>query len=128
MQTQGDNFLEDAVVILKLSPEGYLEWQSTIKHNRSTYLRSMGQTEDGGYLVSISLGQFYDSVYEIIKLDPNGNIEWQHFLGLDGYYGTARSIVSAADGGFPCAWRTWICNPCAGRTAPKHWLDGRTND
>lgn len=95
--------------IIKLDPAGNVEWDNTIGGDGEDELKSLEQTDDGGYILggwsasNISgdktencLG-VYD--YWVLKLDSVGNIEWQNTLG-----GTdvdkLTDIKQSSDGGY----------------------------
>ncbi|HCK22885.1 MAG TPA: T9SS C-terminal target domain-containing protein [Bacteroidetes bacterium] len=79
--------------ILKVDDTGGIEWQQTIGGSSLDYLRSVVETDDGGFLLGgyslsgisgdkteASMG--YD--YWIIKIDSNGNLLWQNTIGGSG--------------------------------------------
>jgi len=80
--------------ILKLDKDGAIEWQKTYGGQYADILRSMEQTQDGGYI----LGGYSNSPvsgdkteakkgvgdYWIIKINNTGKIEWQNTYGGNG--------------------------------------------
>ena len=87
--------------ILKLNPDGSIEWQKTYGEDQYDYAYSIQQTTDGGYIVAGSTDSFGAgwTDYWILKLRPNGSIEWQKTFGED-QYDYAYSIQQTTDGGF----------------------------
>lgn len=79
--------------VVKLDNMGKIEWQKTIGGIFYDELRSIEQTNDGGYILggysnSPSGGNKTDNClgvgdYWIVKLDPKGSIDWQKTLGGD---------------------------------------------
>jgi Secretion system C-terminal sorting domain len=92
--------------IVKLNKKGELEWQKTMGGNYADILRSITQTQDGGYFVggtsnsdasspssSEGRGQlqgektdkcYGNNDFWFMKLDAKGNIIWQQTYGADG--------------------------------------------
>ncbi|WP_409416548.1 T9SS type A sorting domain-containing protein [Flavobacterium sp. PS2] len=80
--------------IVKLDKAGVVEWQKTYGGQYADLLRSMEQTQDGGYI----LGGYSNSTlsgdktqpnkgigdYWIIKINDVGGIEWQNTYGSNG--------------------------------------------
>jgi uncharacterized repeat protein (TIGR02543 family) len=88
-------------LLLKLSPTGDIEWQKTFGGNQDDYVRSIQQTEDGGYIVAGDTYSFGagSGDFWILKLFSNGDIEWQKtFEGGDS--DKANSIQQTTDGGY----------------------------
>jgi hypothetical protein len=90
--------------VMKLDPEGAIEWQKTIGGEGQDFARSIRQTSDGGYIVagttySFGLG---DGDIWVLKLDESGNIEWQKTYGGYGKE-EAYAIVQSYDGGYAVA-------------------------
>lgn len=79
--------------VVKISEQGELEWQKTIGGRYYDVLRSIYQTEDGGYILggysnSIASGEkseknLGEGDYWIVKLNPAGTIEWERTIGGD---------------------------------------------
>lgn len=101
--------------VVKLNNAGNIEWQNTIGGNSFDFLRSIKQTNDGGYILGGSslsgisgdktepaLSPF-GSDYWIIKLDNLGAIEWQNTIGgsSDGFSDDeVYDIEETNDGGY----------------------------
>ncbi len=95
-------------IILAQAPD--IEWQNTIGGNGYDILRSIQQTEDGGYI----LGGYSDSGksgdkteeshgtendYWVVKINDLGDIEWQNTIG-GGDNEFLHSIQQTEDGGY----------------------------
>lgn len=80
--------------IVKLNPQGEVQWQQTYGGKYADVLRSMEQTQDGGYILggysnspqsgdktepSIGIGDYW-----VVKIDNSGTIEWQRTYGGNG--------------------------------------------
>ncbi|HHT9135241.1 MAG TPA: hypothetical protein ACFYD2_10090, partial [Candidatus Avalokitesvara rifleensis] len=93
--------------VLKLSPDGTVEWQKTyggVDHDRA---ESIQQTSDGGYIVACwtqSFGAGIDDFW-VLRLRPDGSIEWQKTYGGE-LYEWAYSIRQTSDGGYIVAGET----------------------
>jgi hypothetical protein len=95
--------------IVKLDKAGVVEWQKTYGGQYADLLRSMEQTQDGGYI----LGGYSNSPqsgdktvpnkgigdYWIIKINDLGGIEWQNTYGSNGD-DQLYVIHQTADGGY----------------------------
>jgi len=87
--------------ILKLAPDGEIEWQKTYGGSRSDSASSIQQTNDGGYIVAgktESFGAEYNDIW-VLKLSSAGDIDWQKTYGGSGSDG-ASSIQQTSDGGY----------------------------
>ena len=94
-------------LILKLSPEGTLEWQKSLGGSLDDLAYSIQQTSDGGYIVAGDsrsndgdvTGNHGGTDIWVVKLNATGSIEWQKSLGgsLDDY---SPSIQQTSDGGY----------------------------
>lgn len=95
--------------IIKLSPEGDIEWQNTIGGNSDDYLGSVSETSDGQYIVAgysnsnasgdKTENKKGDEDFWILKLDEDGNIVWQNTIGGNEGEFNAQ-IQETEDGGF----------------------------
>ncbi len=97
--------------ILKLNPEGEIEWQQTYKEidGHDFFPRSFQQTSDGGYIVAgwIDLTGWAFGDAWILKLTSIGDIEWQRIYGeSDPHSDNASSIQETSDGGYIAAGST----------------------
>ncbi len=93
--------------VLKLSPDGNIQWQKSLGGTQTDNAHSIRQTTDGGYIVagwSVSIdgdvtGNHGSHDYWVVKLSPTGDIQWQKSLGgIDNE--DAYSIVQTTDGGY----------------------------
>lgn len=93
--------------IVKLNPEGIMQWQKCLGGSGRDIAQSIAQTSDGGY---IAVGFTYSnngdvtlnhgiSDYLIVRLDQNGNLVWQKSFG-GSYYEEAYSVQETTDGGY----------------------------
>jgi hypothetical protein len=90
--------------IVKLDPNGAIEWQKTYGGSGFDLAHSIQQTQDGGYVVAGWTGSFGagDKDAWVLKLDANGEIEWQKTYGGSGF-DLAHSIQQTQDGGYVVA-------------------------
>jgi uncharacterized delta-60 repeat protein len=90
----------DKLWLIKLNPQGALEWQKVIDAAVEVGDHCIQQTKDGGYITAASMN---DAL--VVKLNPQGQIEWQKIFG-----GNAYDIVNAVeqtfDGGYIVAGST----------------------
>jgi uncharacterized delta-60 repeat protein len=88
--------------VLKLDTEGRIQWQYTYGGKETEYLRSMQQTDDGGYILAGTTATFFKGdLYNIwvVKIASDGIIEWERsFGGFEPEWG--YSIVQTEDGGY----------------------------
>jgi len=96
-----------AILILKLSSGGDIEWQKTYGEALLHGAYSIQQTNDGGYIVAGETCSFGAGNVDIwvLKLASDGMIEWQKTYGgsqLD----EASSIQQTGDGGYIVAGST----------------------
>ena len=93
--------------IVKLDPNGIIQWQKSLGGSSWDVASAIQQTTDGGYIVAgLSssndgnvTGNHGDGDLWVVKLDLNGNIEWQKSYGGSGGEG-AHSIQETSDGGY----------------------------
>ena len=95
--------------VLKLSPNGEIEWQKTYGGNIA---RSIQQTSDGGYILAGWDSSFGAGGYDmwILKLSSNGDVEWQNAYGRDND-DEPYSIQQTTDGGYIVAGYTMKTYP-----------------
>ena len=100
--------------VVRLSPDGELEWQKTLGGSDSDWARSVCQAPDGGYVVP---GLVYSTDGDaagcegadilVVKLSADGeNIEWKKIVGGSDFE-TVHSIVRTPDGGYILAGETY---------------------
>ena len=94
--------------IIKLNPDGTLDWEKSFGGSDRDEAYSIQQTNDGGYIVAgftlsgdgdISGSKKYSYDYWIIKLSPDGTLDWEKSFGESTYSG-ANSIQQTNDGGY----------------------------
>ena len=95
--------------IIKLDAKGNEEWQKTIGGSGQDKLKTVKQTNDGGYIIGGSSSSFKsdeksengygNTDYWIVKLDKNGVVKWQKTFG--GIYNDEfKSLETCKDGGY----------------------------
>jgi len=87
--------------VIKISSLGNFEWQDIYTPFVNSYLRSIKETSDGGY---ITVGHIFPSLNNsvdllILKLDSIGRIEWQRYYG-GSQNDWANVIQETGDGGY----------------------------
>ncbi|OHB94405.1 MAG: hypothetical protein A3E19_06535 [Planctomycetes bacterium RIFCSPHIGHO2_12_FULL_52_36] len=101
-----------AVWVLKLGPDGTVEWQKAYGGDDLDRAYSVHETNDGGYVVAgrrtMSLGAGGEKIPDIwvLKLRPNGTVDWQKTYGKEGGWEVAGSIHETRDGGYIMAGET----------------------
>ena len=90
--------------VLKLYPNGEIEWQKSYVGDSNDIPHVIRQTIDGGYIVAgqtETVGVEYAKTW-ILKLYPNGEIEWQKSYRIGGFLDWSNSIQQTIDGGYIC--------------------------
>ncbi len=87
--------------VLKLRPDGSVEWQKSYGGVNWDSASAVQQTADDGYVVAGMTPSFGAGARDswVLKLRPDGSIEWQKTYGGDGW-DEARSIQQTSDGGY----------------------------
>jgi len=93
--------------IVKLDISGNLVWQKSLGGSENEQVRSIRQTNDGGYIVAGNSESIDGDVtgnhggrdYWIVKLSASGNLVWQKSLGGSDD-DLARAIQQTDDGGY----------------------------
>jgi len=100
--------------VLKLSPEGEINWQKTFGFSGRDYGTALLETKDGGFLitgvldVSASNGQgiaknkmvtHAEGDFWALKIDAAGILEWSNYYG-GSFTDTPLGVVATADNGF----------------------------
>jgi uncharacterized delta-60 repeat protein len=87
--------------VLKLTPEGDIEWQRTLGGSADDWANSVQQTGDGGYIIGGSSNSFGNGEvsFLVIKISSQGNVEWQdmYTFFVNSYL---RSVQETSDGGY----------------------------
>src|SRR3989338_5795020 len=100
--------------VLKLRPDGTVEWQKTYGGANGDVAESVCETRDGGYIVAgwtRSFGAGKEDVW-VLKLRADGTVEWQKTYGGGGS-DEGYSIQQTSDGGHIVAGETRSF--CAGK-------------
>jgi len=98
---------EGDIWILKLSSDGYIEWQRTYGGSESENASFIQQTSDGGYIVvgtTTSFGAGESDIW-FLKLSSDGDIAWQRTYGGSEWDDT-YCIQQTNDGGYIAAAST----------------------
>lgn len=104
-----ENATIDDAWILKLDPDGNLEWDKTFGEGFSDQAHSIQQTVDEGYIIAGYKGTNDPDVGSqawILKLDSNGNLEWDKAFSENDDYNFAFSIQQTKDLGYIVAGET----------------------
>jgi uncharacterized delta-60 repeat protein len=93
--------------VLKLRPDGSVEWQKAYGDISDDSAFSTHETRDGGYIVAGGTESFGAGRYDfwVLKLRPDGSVEWQKSYG-GGDYEWAYSIQETCNGGYIVAGGT----------------------
>jgi len=94
--------------VLKLDPEGSIEWQKTYGGGFQDFAISVQQTSDGGYIAggrTFSFGAGLADLW-VLKLDTVGNIEWEKRYGGADFERRVETIRQTWDGGYILAGTT----------------------
>ena len=100
----------DDLWVLKLRPDGTVEWERTYGGNDWEVMNSIQQTGDGGYIVAGDTSSFVPRGQEapdvwILKLNSDGTVEWEKIYGGDDS-DEVDSIQQTSDGGYIVAGTT----------------------
>jgi uncharacterized delta-60 repeat protein len=93
--------------IVKLNPDGTIDWQRTYGGSGSDQVSSIRRTADGGYVAAgwtESYGAGSRDAW-VLKLSATGSVEWQKSYGGTSYE-EASCIRQITDGGYILAGRT----------------------
>ena len=100
--------------ILKLYPDGTIQWQKTFGGPYKDEILSIQQTRDRGFIaagyISSSNNLVGSADLWVLKLDNNGSVEWQNAYG-GSRDECAFSIQQTDDGGFIAAGKTASFDP-----------------
>jgi hypothetical protein len=110
LQTSDGGFIvattneSDDILVLKLDPDGNIQWQKKYGGSFREIVNDMIQTSDGGYILTgiIGYNYFTGTGYDalIIKLDSQGNIQWQKIYDVGYTFEGAGKIIKTSDEGF----------------------------
>ncbi len=99
--------------LVKLSPNGEIQWEKNYGGNKNEYLYGLDITSDGGFILAGHsessdgdvTGNHGGIDYWAVKVDAHGNMQWQKCLGGSGD-DIANSVCAARDGGYVIAGYT----------------------
>jgi len=99
--------------VLKLKPNGKIEWKKCLGGSKNDYAYSIRQTDDGGYILAGGTYSGDGDIKEnrgssdlwVVKLDGSGKIESQGSFGGSNY-DIATDIFPLKDGGYIVAGST----------------------
>ncbi len=93
--------------VLKLRPDGTVQWQKTYGGRGNDHGGSIRQTSDGGYIVESATESFGAGKMDawVLKLKPDGTVEWQKTYGGD-RDDAGCSILQTGDEGYIAAGNT----------------------
>lgn len=93
--------------MVRLNPEGQVQWQKTFGGNSFDTINSVIETDDGGFIVAGSSFSFAANTEDawIMKLNSTGETQWQKSYGGQGE-DLAFFIEPTSDGGYIAAGRT----------------------
>jgi len=110
LQTSDGGFIvattneSDDILVLKLDPDGNIQWQKKYGGSFREIVNDIIQTADGGYVLTgiIGYNYFTGTGYDalIIKLDSQGNMQWQKIYDVGYTFEGAGKIIKTSDGGF----------------------------
>lgn len=87
--------------VVKLNPDGEMEWENTYGGKEDDWGNSIQQTKDGGYIVAGATkskgGGGLD--FWIVKIDSSGTVQWDTIFGAK-YDDEAYCVKETKDGGF----------------------------
>ena len=94
----------DEPFILKLAPDGSVEWAKVYEGDFQDKAFSILRTFEGGYAIAGYTMSYGDSSADafIIRLSPKAIFEWARTYGGEGW-DEARSLVQTSDGGYAVA-------------------------
>ena len=95
--------------LIKLKPNGDVEWQKTYGEKGSETVRALQATSDGGCIVAGGSNSWSGSNVAnalVFKIAPAGNVLWQHTYGGEGH-DEATSVCTTSDNGIAIAGYTY---------------------
>lgn len=116
----GGNFIFDCWVI-KLAPDGQIEWERSLGGTGNDEGYSVRQTSDGGYVVAgltnstdgDVIGSPLGTDLWVVKLNAQGEITWQNFYG--GFSTDIAGSIRETEGG------GYIVTGCTGQAGDKRF-------
>jgi len=103
----GNNAVLYDLLVIKISPEGTVEWRNSYKGFGDEKPYSIQQTSDEGYIISGFTDTYGAGGKDILvlKLSPDGSIEWQKTYGGN-LTENANCILQTNDNGYIIAGNT----------------------
>jgi hypothetical protein len=103
----------DDAWVLKLRPDGTVEWQKSYgtREGDGAWASAIEETGDGGYIIAGWTSLWIDDINNevrdilVLKLRPDGSVEWHRTYDVDGY-DCAESVKQTDDGGYIVGGRT----------------------
>lgn len=116
LEVIGNNGNED-VWVLKLTPDGVVEWTKTYGGSSNERAESIEMTTDGGYILAGysdsqdgDVGSNHgDFDYWLVKIDPDGNLLWENNFG-GSFSDWGFDVKQTPDGGYLMAGSTFSDN------------------
>lgn len=87
--------------LIKLAPDGSVQWQATYDSAGLAGANNVVPTRDGGYVMSGEGTEFM-----VVKLDANGDVRWAKNLGDGGY--TQLRVLESSEGNILATGTTWL--------------------
>ena len=87
--------------LVKVDPDGDLQWSKTFGGPNDEVANSVQQTTDGGYIVAgwtASYGAGWHDFW-LVKVDPDGDLQWSKTFGGP-LHEEAYSVQQTSDGGY----------------------------
>lgn len=86
---------------------GNVQWRKFYGGEFSSFLNSMAQTQDGGYIL-VGITETLDMSYQIlaVKTDADGEEQWRRVLGGE-LWDIANKVIALPDGGYAVAGQTF---------------------
>jgi hypothetical protein len=94
-RTSDGGFIIGTKALLKVDSDGNQQWLKT--YNGLTYVLSVQQTPDGGYIATGDAGDM-DSIY-LLKTNSTGDVTWKRTYAPSGYSAGAW-VERTSDGGY----------------------------
>jgi hypothetical protein len=87
--------------LVKLAPDGSVQWQVTYDAPGLGGANNVVPTRDGGYVMSGEGTEFM-----VLKLDADGNVQWAKSYGDGGH--TSERVLESNEGNFLVTGATWL--------------------
>ncbi len=90
------------IALLKINSSGHYEWNKTLWDDDLGYFDSMIQTIDGGYAITVTVGEAPNTDFLLVKVNDTGQAEWNKSYSRKAFEAGA-SIIQLADSSFVIA-------------------------